>query len=226
MPAPLITVRGSFEASYPPERGTLHLTISHDGADKAAVYASTTQTADEVATALAARTDAAFGPVTAWSTDRLRTWSDRPWDEHGERKDLTYHASVDVEATFIDFDALADFVDDVNAWSGAAVDGIDWTLLEAHHERVQREARSQAVLDAVQRATDYAVALGLASVDVVALADVGMLGGEVSYNRAEQVMRQSRTLSRKADAMSNIPFALNPQDVAVSAAVDARFTAS
>lgn len=88
---------------------------------------------------------------------------------------------------------------------------------------MQREVRHQAVLDAVQRATDYAVALGLASVDVVALADVGMLGGDGrSAQMAEMQMQGAATAFRASGA----PFAVNPQDVAVSAAVDARFTAS
>jgi len=80
------------------------------------------------------------------------------------------------------------------------------------------DARTRAVRDAVTRAQQYADALGLGAVTPVAIADAGML------NTAPESRLQAAYL--RAGAPGAGPAAeLAPEDIEVSATVDARFVA-
>jgi len=103
-----ITVRGSFSAFRPAERGTVHASVSYEGPEMEAVYAAVASDLAVLKDSIAALREA--GAVTWWSADQLRTWSNRPWNDKGKQLPLVHHAAVGVEVKFRDFAALSEWV--------------------------------------------------------------------------------------------------------------------
>lgn len=210
-----ITVRGSFSAFRPAERGTVHTTVAYEGPEMEPVYA-------RVATDLSALKSSVIaleeqGAVTWWSADHLRTWSDRPWNNEGKQLPLVHHARVGVEVKFRDFTALSRWVGQhVAEIEGFRVSRVEWALTETERETLLADVRTRAVRDAVTRAQQYADGLGLGAVEPVAIADAGMLNASpVSGPQAAYL---------RAGPPGGGPVAeLVPEHIEVSAAVDARF---
>lgn len=222
----VITVRGRFEAHHPPERATVRLTVGHEGPDKGQVYAATAEGANRLAGQIRPLVDpTGHGPATWWSAGRLATWAHRPWNTEGRQLPLVFHARVEMTVKFRDFDALARFVDSVGSAPGVAVTDIDWALTEDRRLTLEREARRRAVEDARARAGDYAEAAGLAEVEVVAVADAGMLGDPTGGGPGPVGgVAFARTASAPAGGGAEAA-PLQPEDITVTATVDARFHA-
>jgi uncharacterized protein len=212
-----ITVRGSFAAFERPERGTVHATIAYEGPAMEPVYDRVARDLDTVKASIAPLDDKANGPITWWSADQLRTWSNRPWNKDGKRLPLVHHASVNLEVKFRDFGALSRWVGEhVANTEGFRVARIEWALTAKRRDALQKEVRTQAVRDAVTRAQEYADALGLGQVRPVAIADAGMLSKRPESGPSAAYMR--------AAAVGGAPdVELEPEHIEVSAEVDARF---
>jgi uncharacterized protein len=211
-----ITVRGSFAAFERPERGTVHATIAYEGPAMEPVYGRVARDLDAVKASIAPL-DKDNGPVTWWSADQLRTWSNRPWNKDGKQLPLVHHASVDFEVKFRDFSALSRWVGEhVANTEGFRVTRVEWALTEKRREALQQDVRARAVRDAVTRAQEYADALGLGQIRPVAIADAGMLGARPESGPSPAFMR--------AAAVGGAPdVELVPEHIEVSAEVDARF---
>jgi uncharacterized protein len=211
-----ITVRGSFAAFEQPERGTVHATIAYEGPAMEPVYGRVARDLDAVKASIAPL-DKDNGPVTWWSADQLRTWSNRPWNKDGKQLPLVHHASVDFEVKFRDFSALSRWVGEhVANTEGFRVTRVEWALTEKRREALPQDVRARAVRDAVTRAQEYADALGLGQIRPVAIADAGMLGARPESGPSPAFMR--------AAAVGGAPdVELVPEHIEVSAEVDARF---
>jgi uncharacterized protein len=216
-----VTVRGSFDAHAAPERGTVSLVVAFQGSDKAQTYEQTKRAAAVVTTALAGISNPAEGPVTWWASGRVRTWPEKPWNKDGKQLALVHHALVGIEAKFRDFDAMSRFIDQVTAAPGVSVSGIEWALTDATKAELTGQVRREAVGDAVRRAGDYAAALGIATLTPIAVAEPGMLGGDVRF--AGEAAMSYNAGRRVASAEAASPLDLNPENVKVSAQVDVRF---
>lgn len=216
-----ITVRGSHESWHRPERGTVHLAVAMEGATKDSVYASASQTANAVAGQVTPLFHPDNGPVTWWSSDQVRTWSHRPWNKDGRQLPQVHHAGVDFHVKFNDFEALSRWLTAVAGLPGVTVGGIEWALTDDHSRRLTDEVRTAAVHDARDKAQAYADSLGLGLVRPVELADVGMLG-----NQPPAPLEPSLKMARMAvENGGGGEISLAPQDIVISAAVDARFVA-
>jgi uncharacterized protein YggE len=221
MPAS-ITVRGHHRSLHAPERGTVRVAVSVDGADANAVFESVTRSAEAVTRLLDTRHDADRGPVTSWSSDQVRTWSQRPWNDQGAQLPLVHHARVDFEAEFVDPAALGAWVDDAVLVPGLSIVGTTWTLTEPTRSRLEAVARRAAVLDGRDRAQQYADALSLGPVTVEAIADLGMLPAERTPGRYVDVEPMARGLSVDEDRGA---VELDPRDIEIEVWVDAVFRA-
>ena len=210
-----ITVRGSFSAFQPPERGTVHATIAYEGPEMEPVYDRVARDLEAVIASIVPLE--AQEAVTWWSADQLRTWSNRPWNDKGKQLPLVHHASVLVEVKFGDFAALSRWVGQHTAdVEGFRVERVEWALTVAQRETLLRQVRTRAVQDAVSRAQQYADALGMGKIKPVAVADAGMLNARPE-GAADGVHM------RMAAAGGGAVAELVPEHIEVSAAVDARF---
>ena len=215
-----ITVRGTFSTFQAPERATVHATIAFEGPAMEPVYDRVARDLDAVKASVTPLKTGDHGPVTWWSAQQLRTWSNRPWNKDGIQMPLVHHASVGIEVKFRDFASLSRWVGNhVANTDGFRVASIEWALTSKRHKELQRQARIRAVEDAVVKAQEYAEALGLGTIRPIAIADAGMLGANLHPERDV-----SPASLRMAAPMGGAPeIELLPEDIEVSSAVDARF---
>lgn len=217
-----ITVRGSYSSFLPPERATVRATLGFEGPQMQPVYERVVRDLEAVKTSIAPIHDPEQGPVTWWSTQHVRTWANRPWNQDGKQLPLVHHASVGVEVKFRDFGELSRWVGrHVEGTSGFTLDGVEWALTEARKHELARQVRARAVQDAAARAQEYADALQLGPVRALALADAGMLGDGLR----PMAVAESAYLRASKDMDGAAELTLSPEDIEVSAVVDARFEA-
>jgi len=221
----IITVQGEHSAWYPAERATAFASVHAWGDSRDEVFARVVASADSVRSLIDAIHDAAAGPVTWWSSDSVRVWSERPWNNDGKQLDPVFHAAVDFSVKFKDFAALAEWVEAAAAIEDTSVGGITWDLTEATRTSVTTEVRSRAVKDAVAKASVFAQSIGLGSVTATALADPGMLGDPAGGGAAGAPPMYRAAMKQSADFGGAPQLALKPEEIAVSAVVDARFVA-
>lgn len=165
----VIAVAGSASRSVPPERGTLRLRVVGEG-DGAL---------DVVVPLLArlvgeARAHEAAGAVTRWSAESLATSVEHRW--RGDREERVRTASAPLEVRFRDLAAMLGWLGGLADEEAVRVDGVDWTVTAATRSALERELRGEAVADAVERADDYAAALGIGAVRAVRLEEAGLRG--------------------------------------------------
>jgi uncharacterized protein len=220
----VITVRGRYAAWYPAERATARVSIRFDGPQREPVFAKARAAADAVRATIQSRHDAEKGPITWWSAESVRVWSQRPWSDKGVQLPPVHYAALDVTAKFRDFEELARWIETIVEIDGVNVADISWALTEATTASVTAEVHSRAVKDAVARATVYAQSVGLSSVTATEIADTGMLASVgAAHEGADAFMAVGKMSAGSSDGD---PFALKPEDIEVTASVDARFTAS
>ncbi|GAA4809199.1 SIMPL domain-containing protein [Nocardioides caeni] len=216
-------VRGSHRVFHAPERATVRVTLALEGPALQPVYDRVVRDVESVRSSIGALHDPERGPVTWWATGNVRTWAQRPWNQDGKQLPLVHHASVGVEAKFRDFAALSRWVgQQVASTQGFSLDGVVWALTEQNRLQLERAVRTRAVRNAAQRAQEYADALGLGVVRPVAIADSGMLGQGLSPmgDSAAPFARMAAAGKQGGGELE-----LSPEDIEVSAEVDARFQA-
>ncbi|MBD8024360.1 SIMPL domain-containing protein [Microbacterium gallinarum] len=220
----VITVRGEHEARIAPERAVAHLTIRAEGAERGAVVERMAAFSEPVREDLASRTSA--GTVVEWTSQRVSVWSERPWSPDGRRLAPVHYATVDFSATFTDFAVLSFWAGEVVEREGVQLGWIEWQLTPETRAAMERDVASGAVGVAVARANAYAGAIGLSTVTPLEIADLGLL----TRNDSPAAPRQERMLMAKAsfaaDGAGAAPTVqLQPEDIVITAAVEARFGA-
>ncbi len=215
-----ITVRGTFSTFQAPERGTVHATIAFEGPAMEPVYDRVARDLEAVKASVTPLKTGDHGPVTWWSAEQLRTWSNRPWNKDGIQLPPVHHASVGIEVKFRDFSSLSRWVGNhVANTAGFRIAHIEWALTSKRQKELQRQVRTRAVEDAVVKAQEYAEALGLGGIRPIAIADAGMLSANLHPQGG-----MSPAAMRVGSAPGGAPdVELVPEDIEVSAAVDARF---
>ncbi len=213
-----ITVRGTHTVRVRPEQATINATLSGEGPAAEPVFQAVTAALAEVAGSLETRCRPRRGPVTRYSVDQIRMGSYRP--PRPDRAELApiHTAAVPITATFTDFDDLAAWVQWCAGVAGFGMTGIRWSLGEARRRKVERKTRRQAVRDAGRRARDYADALDLGSVEATSINESGPGGA------APRPMLMAKASAAPADGPGD--FSLRPDDVEVTAEVEAVFTAT
>ncbi|MBD7956693.1 SIMPL domain-containing protein [Microbacterium sp. Sa4CUA7] len=212
----IITVRGEHERRVTPEQALVTLSVTTEGPDRPEVVERIAVLADPVSSDLAARVGAG---VVEWSSKRVSVWSERPWSD-GRRLAPVHHATVDLSATFDDIAALSSWVADAAERDGVQIGDVQWHLTPATRVAVEREVASEAVGIAVERATAYATALGLAAVTPLEIADVGLLVPRPDPSQPAGMMPAAFMADSGAPGLQ-----FQPDDIVVSAAVEARFSA-
>lgn len=214
-----ITVRGEHSIRLSPERATVRASLRAEGPGRVAVVERVAALTADVRDNLTARRG--DGTVDEWSIAQLTAWSERPWSD-GARLAPVHHAAVEVTATFSDFGALSAWASDVAEHEGAQVASIEWQLTPQTRAQREQEVASAAVRVAVERAEAYARAIGRAQVVPIEIADVGLLsrGEQATASFSPKLMRAGFA----GEATAGIE--LRPEEITLTAAVEARFTAA
>jgi hypothetical protein len=145
------------------------------------------------------------------------------WRNKRSDKVGPYQGSVRVRIVVKDFTVLGEMVTKIADAEGRAIDGPYWSL--RRDSEVYREARGEAVGEAVRRAREYADALGSQLTALLELADTGLStgGAPAPQGRAMYAMAAS---AGGRDQGGPPALDLEPTQQNVYAAVEARFSAT
>lgn len=214
----VITVRGEHSRQVPAELGVAQVSVRVDGPDRSEVLYQAQALASALQTEL--RAAEAMSSLSQWNSQRLSVWADRPWNNEGKQLDLVHHASVSTTSQWTDFSALSEWVSRVSEREGVAIDDISWRLTTETANKAEGEVAQSAIKVAVTRATSYATALGLSEVKATQIADAGMLASE--SQPSPRMHMADMAMKGRAGGAS---FELEPDEITVSATVEARFIA-
>ncbi|MGC0332650.1 uncharacterized protein YggE [Streptomyces sp. SAI-170] len=213
--APRIAVRGEAHLEVDPEIARLGITVTARGRDRRSALDDLTR-----------RNTATLDLVKSYgdAVERLETGAFSITPEltrHGRGERIrTYHGAVRITAELTDFTALGELTTRLADLDLTQVDGPWWALRP--DSPAHRDARAQAVREAVQRAREYAEALGTTLAALVELADIGA-ENPMAHPPAAGRMR-SAAYSMAAETETAAPLDLEPERQHVYAAVNARFT--
>jgi uncharacterized protein YggE len=211
--APRIAVRGEAHLEVDPEIARIGITVQAHGRDRRSTLDDLTR-----------RNATVLGLVKSCgdAVERLETGAFSITPElakHGRGERVrTYHGTVHLIAELTDFTVLGELTTRLADLDLTRVDGPWWALRPG--SPAHRQARQQAVREAVQRAREYAEALGTTLIALVELADTGA-DGPPAHPPAGR-MRSMSYAAAAEDAAA--PLDLEPRRQHVSAEVDARFT--
>ncbi|GAB2739377.1 SIMPL domain-containing protein [Streptomyces bullii] len=213
--APRIAVRGEAHLEVDPDIARIGITVTARGRDRRAALDDLTR-----------RNTAVLDLVRSYgqAVERLETGAlcltpELTRQGRGERV-RTYHGTVHVTAELSDFTALGELTTRLADMDLTRVDGPWWALRP--DSPAHREARQKAVREAVQRAREYAEALGTSLAALVELADIGA-DGAPAYPPPPGRMRSVAYAADTEDTAA-APLDLEPQRQQVHAEVNARFT--
>lgn len=213
--SPRIAVRGEAHLEVDPEIARIGITVSARGTDRREALADLTR-----------RNATAMDLVKSYgdAVERLETgaFSISPeLTKHGRGERVrAYHGRVHLTAELTDFTALGELTTRLADLDLTRVDGPWWALRPDSPSH--RQARQQAVREAVQRAREYAEALGTTLAALVELADIG---AENTQPYPAAPGRAMRSMSFAGGAPEEAaPLDLEPERQHVYAQVNARFT--
>lgn len=240
-----IHVNGSASVFRTAERGVLHVEVSStttSQADASSNVSSTTETMINTFRRFAQKTEDGLYPhpsagITAFSASAPETSTFIPRAKNGRELKTApkeYTATTTAEVVFRDLELLARLANELSAMENVSITQTEWRLTDATHASICREARVNAMKDAVQKAEDYA---GVVSREVVAV-KVEDGPANVAYSgRTKQTARRAVPLAQQAPAQAwnSRPSAqtdqgvtiqgpaLEPSTITVSARVDVKF---
>jgi uncharacterized protein YggE len=213
---PIVAVRGQWHGEAHPELARVFLTVEARGDDRSRVLAQVATRVEELRTIIAGYGEA----VERVETSALRVMA-RFKDRKPTEKPTGYLAHLRLSVLVVDFGVLGDLVLRLADEVMVTVDGPHWSLRPT--SPVYRRARTEAVGDARRRAEEYAAAIGSRLTGLVEIADVG-LNDRFAGRYTEQAARLSGGFDDSA--ADRVTFDVQPAPLAVSAEVDARFTAA
>ncbi|GAA4047442.1 hypothetical protein GCM10022233_16740 [Streptomyces shaanxiensis] len=212
--APRIAVRGEAHLEVDPEIARIGVTVASRGKDRRAALDDLTRRNTSVLDLIKTYGDA----VERLETGAFSISPELKDKSRGERVHA-YHGRVHITAVLTDFTALGELTTRLADLELTRVDGPWWALRP--DSPAHREARQQAVREAVQRAREYAGALGSSLAALVELADIG--AENAPYPQAPGGRMRSMAYAAAEDTAA-APLDLEPERQHVHAQVNARFT--
>ncbi|MEU6013343.1 SIMPL domain-containing protein [Streptomyces sp. NPDC047515] len=217
---PRVAVRGEARLEVDPETAHIGITVSARGKDRRAALEDLTRRNGHVL-----ELARSYGPAIEKLETGALSITPEPTKHGRDEKIRAYHGRVHVTAVLNDFTALGEFTARVADLDMTRVNGPWWGLRP--DSPAHANARRQAVHEAVQRAREYADALGARLTALVELAD---LGAENTAPAAPMPAGPGGIRGRAAyggTAAEPAPaLDLEPQRQTVYAQVNARFTMS
>ncbi|GHH85175.1 SIMPL domain-containing protein [Streptomyces capitiformicae] len=208
---PRIAVRGEAHLEVDPEIARIEVTVLARGKDRRTALDDLTRRNTTVLDLIKTygeaieRLETGAFSITPQLKDKSR----------GERVHA-YHGRAHISAELTDFTALGELTTHLADLDLTRVDGPWWSLRPT--SPAHKHARQQAVHEAVQRAREYAEALGTTLAALIELADIGAEDNNQPFYAAAP----ARSMAAVEDAPA--PLDLEPQRQHVYAQVNARFT--
>jgi uncharacterized protein len=203
--APVVAVRGEVVHEVPPEIAVFSVTVSARDRDRQTVLTRLTERAATVRTLI----DSYGAAIERRETGNLHV---RPELKRSGERGAAYQGSVTATVTVVDFTVLGELMLRLADQDQVTVAGPWWGLRP--DSPAHRKARRAAIAAAVDRAREYAEALGARVTGLLQVTDVGM---------AEQPM--ALIASARMEIAGGPPqLDLDPQQQTVRASVEARFT--
>lgn len=216
--APRLAVRGEAHLEVDPEIARIGITVSARGTDRHHALTDLTHRNATVIDLIKTYGEA----VEHLETGAFSITPELTRRGKGERI-RTYHGRVHITAELTDFTALGELTTRLADHDLTRVDGPWWALRP--DSPAHREARQEAVREAVQRAREYAEALGTGLAALVELADIGAENTPTpSYGYGAPPPMARSAFAGAADTEDAAPLDLEPQRQHVYAQVNARFT--
>jgi uncharacterized protein YggE len=212
--APRIAVRGEAHLEVDPEIARIGVTVASRGKDRRAALDDLTRRNTTVLDLIKTYGDA----VERLETGAFSISPELKDKGRGERVHA-YHGRVHITAVLTDFTALGELTTRLADLDLTRVDGPYWALRP--DSPAHRQARQQAVREAVQRAREYAEALGTSLAALVELADIGT--ENAPYPQAPGGRMRSMAYAAAEDTAA-APLDLEPERQHIHAQVNARFT--
>ncbi|MGW3326641.1 SIMPL domain-containing protein [Streptomyces virginiae] len=212
---PRVAVRGEARIEVDPEIARIGITVSARGTDRRTALEDLTR-----------RNNTALDLIKSYGdpVEKLETGAFSITPEltrHGRAERIrAYHGRVHITAELSDFTTLGELTTRLADLELTEVDGPWWALRPT--SPAHGRARRQAVLEAVQRAREYAEALGANLAALVELADLGAENA-APFTPAPGAGMRTMAFSTTEDA-GPPPLDLEPQRQTVYAQVNARFT--
>lgn len=213
--APRIAVRGEARLEVDPEIARIGVTVASRGKDRRAALDDLTRRNATVLELIKTYGEA----VERLETGAFSISPELKEKGRGERVHA-YHGRVHITAELTDFTALGELTTRLADLELTRVDGPWWALRP--DSPAHRRARQQAVREAVQRAREYAEALGTRLAALVELADIGAEDARPLAPAAPG--GRMRSMAYAAEDTAAAPLDLEPQRQRVYAQVNARFT--
>lgn len=215
----IVSVRGEANLEADPELCEFAVTVTARDKDRRTALELLTRRNKELLDQVRADYGDALEKV---ETGRFAVFPERV----GKRteKIAAYQGSVRVRIVVKDFAVLGEMVTRIADVESRSVDGPYWSL--RRDSPVYREARGQAVAEAVRRAREYAEALNSRLIALLELADIGLSTGStpVPQGRAMYAMADRAMRGGADDGPPALD--LEPTRQNVNAAVEARFSAA
>lgn len=220
----LISVRGEASLTVEPELADLTVVVGAQAKDRREAFERLVKRNDEVLELLRSYGD---------SVEKVESSgvAVHPEVRRGGRDERirSYRGAVRVEAAIADFAVLGEIVARIADLEAAHLEGPRWRL--RRDSPVYRKARTRAVGEALNRAQDYAEALGSRITGLIELADTGLMQSQVQ--RPIHATATARSAAPApgaafAGAAADGPPALDLEPVSqeVRASVEARFAAT
>jgi uncharacterized protein YggE len=213
--APIVAVRGEAVLEVDPEVATVGVAVSARDPDRAKTLNALNERVTRVQTVVKGFGDA----VERVETSAVRVSPQLKGGKPRERV-AGYVAVVQHNITVVGFDHLGELLAQVSDQEMTEVTGPWWRLRDG--SPVHRRAREAAVHDAVQRAREYASALGSQLVGLVELADARLLSEGPVVAMAAGAPR-GMALGRRETGPDEFTFDIEPAKQTVRATVEARF---
>ncbi len=214
---PRVAVRGEARLEFDPEIARIGVAVSARGTDRRSALEDLTRRNAAVLDLIKSYGEA----VEKLETGAFSISPELTRHGRGERV-RAYHGRVHITAELTDFTALGELTTRLADLELTRVDGPWWALRP--DSPAHGEARRQAVKEAVQRAREYAEALGARLAALVELADLGAEHAEPYAQAAYGGAMRSAAYGGAAQAEMAPALDLEPQRQTVYAQVNARFT--
>ena len=217
-----VIVSAEAEHQEAPERATVHLRIGMTGHDRDFVHNQTQSTLQDVKADIEQLRGGETPAATWHSISGVSTWS------YNSDQGMKWTEQVNVNVKFQDFTALGDWLNGVLVREAVTLDYIEWTLTDERKKALNKELRQKAVRLAKEKAEQYAEAAGLRISSVKIVADTGFIansGGRSDYFAASRGGAPMAELGSASNIGLGDSYEFAPEDVKLSASVDAEFIA-